>query len=665
MNSFRHSSGLGSASSSPLQIQTANLATGILPELQETSPRTASSDQLISTTTLSTVSLFDSNIAIWFEPGSTLGTAKDLGSLTGVQSSNGWVGSTDLLDVYRVTIGAGNLNVSLTNLAADVDIRVIRDYNGNGIKDYGETIASSSRGGLRDEAINLAGLASGEYFVEVARFSGDTSYKLRLSNSRPNDLLAVETDLGTLDGTQVFSGQIGNTNTSDTYRFSVSNINILGFSFPRTVNATLSGLSADSDIRLIHDANNNGIVDSGDVLTGSYRGGTGAEMFSSALQTGTYFIQVNQFSGSADYHLGISSGDWFSSNLSDAGILGEARYSYYADGSIGRRDMLNIFDEAKDYGAIDAAELNDLRAIVNHAAGLAMPDHVRVLTRKVVYSDPANTKSGIGNLFAGSSATQLGNLVSKWFLGSDRPTAEGTYRYASGSLFQSGVSYTDIDQGGSADCYFLAALGSVALKTPSKIYNMFIDNGDDTFTVRFFNNGVADYVTVDRYLPTNSWGGFVYANNSSGMAYNNASNELWVALAEKAYAQINESGWIGQDNTNTYAGIDFGWAGNALKQITGQNAENHGMNDYFLGIRIGDNVGDMWNAFAAGRSVVVNSNDSGVASGIVANHSYVLTGYNYSTGRYMLYNPWAGSGATIELTKAQLADNFGSWDAIA
>jgi hypothetical protein len=665
MNSFRHSSGLGSASSSPLQIQTANLATGILPELQETSPRTASSDQLISTTTLSTVSLFDSNIAIWFEPGSTLGTAKDLGSLTGVQSSNGWVGSTDLLDVYRVTIGAGNLNVSLTNLAADVDIRVIRDYNGNGIKDYGETIASSSRGGLRDEAINLAGLASGEYFVEVARFSGDTSYKLRLSNSRPNDLLAVETDLGTLDGTQVFSGQIGNTNTSDTYRFSVSNINILGFSFPRTVNATLSGLSADSDIRLIHDANNNGIVDSGDVLTGSYRGGTGAEMFSSALQTGTYFIQVNQFSGSADYHLGISSGDWFSSNLSDAGILGEARYSYYADGSIGRRDMLNIFDEAKDYGAIDAAELNDLRAIVNHAAGLAMPDHVRVLTRKVVYSDPANTKSGIGNLFAGSSATQLGNLVSKWFLGSDRPTAEGTYRYASGSLFQSGVSYTDIDQGGSADCYFLAALGSVALKTPSKIYNMFIDNGDDTFTVRFFNNGVADYVTVDRYLPTNSWGGFVYANNSSGMAYNNASNELWVALAEKAYAQINESGWIGQDNTNTYAGIDFGWAGNALKQITGQNAENHGMNDYFLGIRIGDNVGDMWNAFAAGRSVVVNSNDSGVASGIVANHSYILTGYNYSTGRYMLYNPWAGSGATIELTKAQLADNFGSWDAIA
>jgi hypothetical protein len=665
MNSFRHASGLGTASSSSLQTQTSNLSTGILPELQESSLRPASSDQLIYKTTLSTVSLIDSNIAILFDPGSTLGTAKNLGGLAGAQSTNGWVGSTDLLDVYRVTIGAGNLNVSLTNLAADVDIRVIRDYNGNGVKDYGETIASSSRGGLRDEAINLAGLASGEYFIEVARFSGDTSYKLRLSNSRPNDLLAVETDLGTLDGTQVFSGQIGNTNTSDTYRFSVSNINFLGLNIPRTVNATLSGLSADSDIRLIHDVNNNGIVDSGDVLTGSYRSGTGAEMFSSALQTGTYFIQVNQFNGSADYHLGISTGDWFSSNLSDAGILGEARYSYYVDGAIGRRDMLNIFDEAKDYGAIDAAELNDLRAIVNNAAGLAMPDHVRVLTRKVVYSDPANAKSGIGNLFAGSSATQLGNLVSKWFLGTDRPTAAGTYRYANGSLFQGCASYSDVDQGGLADCYFLAALGAVALKTPSKIYNMFTDNGDGTFTVRFFNNGVADYVTVDRYLPTHGWGGFVYANDSSGLTYDNPNNELWVALAEKAYAQMNESGWIGQDNTNTYDGIGYGWGATVMRQVTGQNAEGHGMNDYFLGIRVGDNVHEMWNAFAAGRSVVVNSNGAGVATGIVANHAYVLTGYNYATGKYVLYNPWAGTGATIELTKAQLSDNFGSWDAIA
>jgi hypothetical protein len=625
-----------------------------------------SSSALLTSTNTSL--LADSIIApsFLFDPGETPGTARSLSSLSNTQSVNGWVGSTDTSDFYQLSLSTSNLNVSLTNLGADADLRVIRDFNSNGLVDFGEVVASSGKSGTRDETINLGSLSSGEYFIEVRRYSGDTSYNLKVSNLSPNNLLGVETDLGGLSGTKVFNGSINNNNTSDTYRFSVTNFNIFGLSLPTVVNASLSGLSADSDIRLIQDANGNGIADSGDVLTGSYRGGTAAELFSTTLQTGTYFLQVNQFSGSADYHLGISTGDWFSSNLSDAEILGEARYAYYSDGSIGRNDMIGLLRDAKDGSTIDATELNDLRAIVNNAAGLAMPDYVKVLANKVVYSDPANARSGFGNLFAGSSAAQMENLIGKWFLGTDRPTATGTYRYASGSLYQGGVSHTDIDQGGSADCYFLAALGSVALKTPSKIYNMFTDNGDGSFTVRFFNNGVADYVTVDRYLPTYDWGGFVYANDSSGMAYNNANNELWVALAEKAYAQINESGWIGQDNTNSYAGIDFGWAGNALKQITNQNANNNGMTSYLFGfIPIGDTVNDMWSAFSSGRSVVVNTKDSGVASGIVANHSYILSGYNYSTGKYVLYNPWGGEGATVELTKAQLADNFGSWDAIA
>ena len=65
------------------------------------------------------------------------------------------------------------------------------------------------------------------------------------------------------------------------------------------------------------------------------------------------------------------------------------------------------------------------------------------------------------------------------------------------------MSYLDIDQGNCGDCYFLANLAAAVLQSPTTIENMFIDNGDDTFTVRLFNNGVADYVTVDRFLPTN------------------------------------------------------------------------------------------------------------------------------------------------------------------
>jgi hypothetical protein len=113
---------------------------------------------------------------------------------------------------------------------------------------------------------------------------------------------------------------------------------------------------------------------------------------------------------------------------------------------------------------------------------------------------------------------------------------------------------------------------------------MFIDNHDGTYTVRFFNGGKADYVTVDRYLPVDASGNFVYAN--LGASASSDSNVLWVALAEKAYAQLNASAWLGRDGTysyngvtNTYdsagnlqpGGISAGWDGVVMSQIRGQS----------------------------------------------------------------------------------------------
>jgi hypothetical protein len=312
--------------------------------------------------------------------------------------------------------------------------------------------------------------------------------------------------------------------------------------------------------------------------------------------------------------------------------------------------MISIFRNAEDGSVIDATELTDLRTIVSNASRFAMQDSVVFLSNCIANGNTANqwwtgggsTRQTLGNLYAGSSATQMERLIGKWFLGLDRPTAASgtTYRSCSGSLIQSGVSYQDVNQGNLGDCYLLASLAGTAYRTPSTIQNTFTDNGDGTFTVRFLRNGVANYVTVDRYLPTTASGSFYYANRDRGLLYNNTGNELWVALAERAYAQINESGWIGQDNTNSYAGIAGGWPDTTVQQITGRNT----VRDYTL-----DNSDRtaVINAFNAGRIVFLNW----------ASHALTLVDYNPTTQLFTVHNPW---GHTDNFTWNQIINGTGT-----
>jgi hypothetical protein len=350
--------------------------------------------------------------------------------------------------------------------------------------------------------------------------------------------------------------------------------------------------------------------------------------------------------------------NWFDQNLQDYDIRSEAR-SRFADNLLDRNDMIAIFRQAKDGGTIDSREFNSLQTLVNNTSYIRMPEHVRVLSEKITDGDAANGRSGIGNLGSDSSDTKMERLVGKWFLGNDRPDIPSRYSYqrASGSVFRNGVSYQDIEQGELGDCYFLARLGATALRRPSTIQSMFTDNSDGTYTVRFYRNGQADYVTVDRYLPTNSSGRFVYANQED--SYNSSSNELWVALAEKAYAQVNESGWIRQEvAANSYQAIVGGLGVHSMGHITGSNTNQ---NYRRSGVT---NTDDIIDAFNDNRLVTVGTKRD-VASNLVGQHEYTLVGYNSSTRKFRLFNPHGidsnSQEGIVELTASQITENFDYW----
>jgi hypothetical protein len=263
----------------------------------------------------------------------------------------------------------------------------------------------------------------------------------------------------------------------------------------------------------------------------------------------------------------------------------------------------------------------------------------------------------LGNLDAQTTdaarGTALNDLIGKWFLGTDEPAtpAWASYSVTAGSLWGSAgsPSSADMRQGGLGDCYFIAAMGALADSNPAAIENMFINNGDGTYTVRFFyqqpgKGYQADYVTVNTLLP-GYYGCTIFA--VPGL-----DGSWWLPLLEKAYAQWNETGHEGRDGTNTYASLSGGWM------------------DYVDEQALGYTVSDYWPAGAGAEEAVIAAIQSGeaVTAGIfsdgnsefnalnlVSQHAYMVASYNASNGTFQLVNPW-GCYEPQALTWAELEE---------
>ena len=228
---------------------------------------------------------------------------------------------------------------------------------------------------------------------------------------------------------------------------------------------------------------------------------------------------ISGTSGSIIVGAGSRAGDWFSQNLSDPGLQALARTDFNRDGSLTYSDMLGLFAEAESAGAITSAELQSLQALVtpSGAAAVNMASPVQSLTYKVVDGDPANAQyqgTALGNLQAGNPASHLQELVDKWFLGKTLPQStwntcqarRSATSLASGTLFGSGgPSYKDVYQGEEGDCWLLSSLAVTAAHDPSVIQSMFTSDGTQmengvpvqVWTVRFYDNGVPSYLTVN------------------------------------------------------------------------------------------------------------------------------------------------------------------------
>lgn len=127
---------------------------------------------------------YDLNMsATWsYSPGNILATETDLGDLWTDTTQYGSVGSTDTSDIYAFSLDFyEGVNISMTGLSTDADIRLIQDYNNNNQVDTGEVLQSSTAGGSISEYLSSVDL-SGNYLLQVYQYSGNTNYQVNFDH---------------------------------------------------------------------------------------------------------------------------------------------------------------------------------------------------------------------------------------------------------------------------------------------------------------------------------------------------------------------------------------------------------------------------------------------------------------------------------------------------
>lgn len=352
---------------------------------------------------------------------------------------------------------------------------------------------------------------------------------------------------------------------------------------------------------------------------------------------------------------------------------------------------------------LTSAELTDLKTIVaNLNNGMTTSPYLTYAMNALVNGNPANatwtggaaSSTSLGNLKAGTTATQLAELIDTWFLGTNLPsstvmmsgysTFSVTYAPSSAALFgPGGPSMNDVNQGYLGDCYLLSCLAEVADQDPSIITSMFTVNGNNTYGVRYYVDGVAEYVTVDDELTSDF----------------NIGTYIWASLAEKAYAQLQAGGVITGNPSFNYGNAwstigNGGYPEYALEEVTGASqitdfvANGRSWQTYTYNSSLTETsftsssstatvLATLVADLAAGDDLILSSNtdatDSNGMTTLVSDHALSIYGYDSSTGMLEIRNPWGTMvgqywDTTFEVSLATLladgdvitADNVGT-----
>ena len=409
-----------------------------------------------------------------------------------------------------------------------------------------------------------------------------------------------------------------------------------------------------------------------------------------------------------DLELEFQTGELSSASVGDVGLqdnlnvswLGDITNQYFSDliasydddTSFVYSEIVDMIQKVVDDG-ITESEHEDLKTFYTNASddGQFGNDYLETVTYNTIYSNKGNEywwggvtdiddRIELGNMEAGMSEEKGDYLIGKWFLGTDTPmpvvggdTANGSassgvygYTMATGDFWEANtpsgeaqseddlIDEDDVNQGQAGTCYLLAAMGAIAHDDTSKyLTDAVTDNGNGTYGIRWFVDGETYYTTVDKQVITN--------NNRmvlTGNADKSLDGELWAALYERAYAQLNAQVKVGDNFEASIQAVEGGLA-DPLTHITGLDFTYYSAS-YSMGGNTKKFAKNDAN-FNTYKTEIIDALDAGAIGWVgawgdykpdeygnkktlVGSHAQAILQYNSETDKFQMQNPWGAEG---------------------
>ena len=228
--------------------------------------------------------------------GNGFGVPRVVGAISSpIKLFQDFVGPSDSYDYYQFTIASNNqpFEASVGNEFTDgffPNLNPTLFLN----QKTGSTftpIASATKSGPSN--ILLATLNAGTYQLIVASGnaqSGNYSLALQAPADLAGNDLPHAKNVGTIAGHSSYSDFVGTADPVDTFKFTMAAAG--------TFSSQLFTGVSNVFLQLVQDKNNNGTIDTGDIIAGSFNAGNGAtQKVTKSLAAGNYFIRVRFNSG--------------------------------------------------------------------------------------------------------------------------------------------------------------------------------------------------------------------------------------------------------------------------------------------------------------------------------------------------------------------------------